>query len=408
MRLGKLQLCFFLAAALASVPLTAGAAQAASPSTPSTPSRVVGSVTAISGSSVTVKPDIGVPITFTVGEGARILETQPGAKTLAGATAIPLSGIAVGDRVLAMLKPGETGGATATTVIAMKQAAVAQHQEAEEAAWQKNGVGGLVRSVDAAAGTVTISSGARTITVHTTPATVVRLYSPDSIKFADSRPATLAEIHPGDQLRALGARGADGTEVTAQEIVAGTFRNIAGTVLSTDAAADTVTIRDLADKKPVVIHVNAESQMHKLPEQMAEELAKKLKQQGKNGSEAHSAEARQWHHEGQSEAGGGQHEEPLSEMLKTAPAVQVAELHKGEAIMVVATQGTPGSATAVTLLAGVEPLLRASPSASQSVFSASWNLGGGGSGGGSGEGGSESSGGGANSGGGSGGGGPHS
>ena len=44
--------------------------------------------------------------------------------------------------------------------------------------------------------------------------------------------------------------------------------------------------------------------------------------------------------------------------------------------MVVATQGTPDAATAVTLLAGVEPILTAS--ATQNMFSASWNLGGGG------------------------------
>jgi hypothetical protein len=46
--------------------------------------------------------------------------------------------------------------------------------------------------------------------------------------------------------------------------------------------------------------------------------------------------------------------------------------------MIVATQGTSNAATAVTMLAGVEPILSASPSASQNVFSASWNLGGGG------------------------------
>lgn len=46
--------------------------------------------------------------------------------------------------------------------------------------------------------------------------------------------------------------------------------------------------------------------------------------------------------------------------------------------MIVATQGTPEAATAVTLIAGVEPILTAPSSASQSMFSASWNLGGGG------------------------------
>jgi hypothetical protein len=67
-------------------------------------------------------------------------------------------------------------------------------------------------------------------------------------------------------------------------------------------------------------------------------------------------------------------------MLQRTPPVQLADLHKGDAVMIVATQGTPGSATAVTLLAGVEPILTASPSASQSMFSASWNVGGGGGG----------------------------
>lgn len=397
MRLGKAPFSLLLFGVLAVSPLGARAAQTAS--APASPARVVGAVTAISGSSVTVKPDTGTPVTFTVGEGARILETQPGAKTLAGATAIQLSGIAVGDRVLAMLQAGANGSAAATTVIAMKQAALAQHQEAEEADWQKRGVGGLVKSVDTAAGTVTIASGSRNITIHTTPTTVIRRYSADSIKFSDTRPSTLAQIEPGDQLRARGAHSADGSAVTAEEIVDGTFRNIAGTVLSTDADANTVTVRDLATKKPVVIHITAESRMHKLPEEMAQNLAKRLKRDGGHEAGEHSAAGAgnaEAAHAGNSEArpergqarggqrGSTQQGEDLSQMLKGTPAVQISELHKGDAVMIVATEGTPGSATAVTLLAGVEPILTASPSASKSMFSASWNVGGGGGGGGGG------------------------
>lgn len=386
MKLGTRHFSFLVAGVLAISPLIARAAQTAP-----APTRIVGSVTAISGSSVTVKPDTGAPVTFTVGEGARILETQPGAKTLAGATAVPLSGIAVGDRVLAVLQPGGDGSAaTATMLIAMKQAAVAQRQQAEEADWQRRGVGGLVKSVDAAAGTVTIASGSRVITIRTTPNTGVRRYSPDSIEFAEAQPSSLEQIKPGDQLRARGNHNADGSEVTADEIVAGTFRNIAGTVLSTDAGANTVTVRDLATKKPVVIHVNAESRMHKLPEEMAQGLAKRLKREGGHAAGDHGG-ARAGNSEGanvgNSEArrtggpvGGAQRGEDLSQMLKATPAVTIAELHKGDAVMIVATEGTPESATAVTLLAGVEPVLTASPSASQSMFSASWNVGGGGGG----------------------------
>jgi len=344
------------------------------------PTRVVGSVTAINGQSLTIKPDTGAPMTFTVSDGARILETQPGAKTLAGATPIPLSGVSVGDRILAVLHPSSTGaGMTATTLVAMKAAAVAQRQEAEEAAW-RHSVGGLVKAVDTATGTITIASGPRTITIHTTPQTTFRRYSPDSIKFSDAQPSTLAQIHAGDQLRARGERSADGSEVAADEIVAGTFRNIAGTVVSIDPAGNSVTVTDLATKKPVVIHITAESQMHKLPEQMAQFLAMRLKQPAGGQSQEHTqtAAASPSRSGSQQSGGGGQRGGDLSQMLQRTPTVQLADLHKGDALMIVATQGTPGSATAVTLLAGVEPILTASPAASQSMFSASWNVGGGG------------------------------
>ncbi len=377
MRFGNKHLFLFLIGALAIAPAQATLA-AQNTASASAPARVVGSVTAINGNTVTVKPDTGAPVTFTVSDTAKILETQPGAKTLAGATPVQLSGITVGDRVLAALH-SENGSVTATTLIAMKRAAVTQHQAAEAADWQRRGVGGLVKSVDSAAGTVTIASGAHTITVRTTPNTVVRRYSPDSIEFADAQPSSLAQIQPGDQLRARGEHSADGSEVTAVAIVAGSFRNIAGTVESTDPAANTVTVKDLETKKPVVIHVTAESRMHKLPEEMASSLARQLKRGGKGAPEEATVSA---NHERAGEHAGTPHRGgDLSQMLQHTPQVQIADLHKGDAVMIVATEGTPDSATAVTLLAGVEPLLTASPSASKSMFSASWDLGGGGGGG---------------------------
>jgi hypothetical protein len=57
-------------------------------------------------------------------------------------------------------------------------------------------------------------------------------------------------------------------------------------------------------------------------------------------------------------------------MLGRAPAIQLADLKKGEAVMVVATEDASG-ASAITLMAGVEPLLQA-PAASQNLLS--WSL----------------------------------
>ena len=61
-----------------------------------------------------------------------------------------------------------------------------------------------------------------------------------------------------------------------------------------------------------------------------------------------------------------------------ADALALAELKPGDAIMISTTQGSdPGHVTVIMLLAGVEPLLTASPTATRDIMSG-WNLAGGG------------------------------
>jgi len=68
----------------------------------------------------------------------------------------------------------------------------------------------------------------------------------------------------------------------------------------------------------------------------------------------------------------------VGQMLDRLPALTIAELKPGDALMVSTTQGSdPGRVSAIMLLAGVEPLLTASPSATRDIMSG-WNLGGGG------------------------------
>ena len=76
---------------------------------------------------------------------------------------------------------------SATIVIVNKASDIAAMQQKEQADWARRGVGGLVKSVDAAAGTVTITATNRTITIHTTPNTIIRRYAPDSVKFSDAQ-----------------------------------------------------------------------------------------------------------------------------------------------------------------------------------------------------------------------------
>ena len=65
----------------------------------------------------------------------------------------------------------------------------------------------------------------------------------------------------------------------------------------------------------------------------------------------------------------------MQQILSRAPEIHLADLIKGEAVMLVSTQGAT-DVTAITLLAGVEPLLE-SPAASQNLL-ANWSMGSGG------------------------------
>ena len=62
-------------------------------------------------------------------------------------------------------------------------------------------------------------------------------------------------------------------------------------------------------------------------------------------------------------------------MLSRLPSIQLSDLKKGDAVMLVSTDGAT-AVTAITLLAGVEPLLEA-PAASQSLLN-NWSMGSGG------------------------------
>ncbi len=337
--------------------------------------RILGTVIAVNGNSVTVKTDTGATVNVTVAATAKILKTAPGQKSLAGATPLTVGDIEAGDRVL-MLAPGDPP--TATVVIVNKKADLAALQQQQQLDWQRRGVGGLVKAVDAAAGTVTIASGARTVTIHVTPATAVRRYAPDSVRFSDAQPSTLAAIQPGDQVTARGDRSADGSEVTAEEIVSGSFRNIAGLVTSVNAAADSFTVKDWVTRKTVTIRTTGDSDLRQLDPQMAQMIAMRLK--AANGGAAagdHGGMQRASAGGGARASGAGGNGGGLARVLERSPQIHVADLHKGDAVMIVATSGNADSATAIRVVSGVEPMLEASASGSQSMFSSAWNLGGG-------------------------------
>jgi hypothetical protein len=371
--------------------------------------RFVGTITAINGTALTVKTDAGEVHQVEVPAAAAIKRIAPGQKDLSTAETIQYSDLASGDRVLVRLDPDAPGTTQqALQIVAIKQSDVAAKQQKDREDWQRRGIGGLVKSVDTATGVIVLTSGAgataKTVTVNTTKTTMLKRYAPASVQYDAAQPAPIDTIHAGDQLRARGAKNADGTQIAAEEVVSGSFRNISGTVTSIDAAGSTLEVKDLATKKQVTVKISPDAQMRRLPDRMAQMLAARLKGGASGGAggsggglAASSATGQaprggqgQWSGGsggGQAGGGGGQWAGPngqggqggagggdMQQMLSRAPAIQLADLQKGEAVMLVATDGA-SDVTAITLLAGVEPLLQA-PAASNLL--SNWSMGSGG------------------------------
>lgn len=364
--------------------------------TPAPAVKVLGTVKTTSGNSLTLLSDTKTETTVMVQDSTRIVRTAPGQTDLKNATPIALADVQTGDRILVRGKMAEDGNSlAATSIIVMKGTDISEHQQREREDWQKRGVGGLVTESSASAGTVTISNTVagvkKSTVVHVSPQTVIRRYSPDSVKFDDAKPGTLDQIKPGNQLRARGTRSADGGDFTAEEIVSGSFRNIAGLVKEVDTAKGTLTVSDLLTKKPVTVKISADSQLKKIPPMVAQRIAARLKgapagganqaagappvgpgaaMQGPPGGQPSAAPAGA--EAGGGRAGGGA---DMQQLLNRMPDATLPEIQKSDAVMLVSTEGSASSdPTAIILLSGVEAILTASPKGGAMLMSP-WSLG---------------------------------
>lgn len=357
-------------------------------SSPARAVKSVGTIKSITGRTITLTTDTGSELAVLVQDSARLLRVEPGQKDLKDAAVLDLQDLQAGDRLLVRGKTADDGKSLlAVSLIAMKKLDIAQKKTREREEWQKHGVAGLVSAVDPAIGTITITTTAlgvnKTVAIHSAKDTVLRRYSPTSVKFDDAKLGPITEIRVGDQLRARGKLSGDGSELTAEEVVSGSFWNIAGTIASIDPSASAITVLDLASKNPVAIRITAESQLRKLDGPVAQRIAARLKgtsseapavsggAQGnggpsttKNTGGEPASAARRDSQQGPSD---------LQQVISRTPPTSLNDLNKGDAVMIVATPGTPqGEAIVITLLAGVEPILQASPKA-QSILSP-WSL----------------------------------
>jgi hypothetical protein len=336
----------------------------------------LGTVNAISGNTITITTDKGQTYAVSVEDGAKVYQLPVGSTDLKSAKPGQLTDVAVGDRTLVTGKAGDTPGTfSAVRVILIKSGDIAKMQQEQQADWKTRGVGGIVSAVDPATGTITITSGPKKIVIDTSSKTAFKRFAGDSVKYQDAKLGTIAQIQPKDQLQARGEKSADGLTVQAEEVISGSFEDLSGLLISVDAAAGKLTLKDLATKKVVTVNVTANSNLRNMPAMVATRFAAQTNGGGRRGGGQDASAGAGGDGAGARRSAGAD----LSQMIGRFPATTLGDLHKGDAVMIVATSPAPGSdaATAVTVLTGVDPILTANPNGGMDL---SMSMGGGGGG----------------------------
>jgi len=344
--------------------------------------RPVGVVTAIDGAAgrITLKTDAGPEMRILFGEATRFLRVAPGAQDLTGALAMAPSELSVGDRILVRGRSAaDANSLAADSIIVMSRVELAKKHAAERADWEQRGIGGVITARNPASAEITIrvqtGAGARPVAVALAPGAALRRYAPDSVRFSDARPSRFEELKIGDQIRARGTSSPDRTRFTAEELVSGSFRDLAATVVGVDTSRNIVQITDLATKRRLQVRASPDSVLRRLSPSVVQMIAARVSGAGSPAASPGERVERAGERGGQAVSPGRQSYRDLQTMIEALPALSLADLTPGEAIVLSCTNSEdPSQVTAITLLAGVEPLLWASSRGGRGPDIGSWNL----------------------------------
>ena len=315
-----------------------------------------------------IKTDAGSLVTVALSDGTSFMRVAPGEKTLTNATKITFGDVAEGDRVMAMGKVSDDRKLVpARTLIVMTKADLAKKQEADRAEWKRRGILGIITALKPETKEITITSramaGPQSITIPVSEKVELRRYAPDSIKFADAQTAKFDELKVGDQLRALGERDTAGTTFTAEKVVTGSFKTVAGVITAVDAATGELKINDMQTKQPLTIVVKHDAVLRKFP--AAGEMGGGM-MMGRPGGGGAGGQAAAGSGPGAGAAGpgagggmrmggGGMN---VQEMLERLPTIALSEVKVGDTIIVSSTKGAdPSRLTAISLISGADTLL---------------------------------------------------
>jgi len=156
----------------------------------------------------------------------------------------------------------------------------------------------------------------------------------------------------------LGDRDAAGTAFTAEKVVTGSFKTVAGVITAIDAATGELKINDLQTKQPLTIVVKQDAVLRRFP--AAGEMGGGM-MMGRPGGAREGGGPGSGAGGGQSGGGGrvgGGGGPNLQDMLERLPTIAVADVKVGDTIIVSSTKGAdPTRLTAISLISGADTLL---------------------------------------------------
>jgi hypothetical protein len=344
---------------------------------------LIGAVTSVDAATgqLTVRTDAGSVVTVSTNDRTSYLRLPPGETRMDAATSITRADVRVGDRVLV------PGGASADAQAAPARQVIVTSAAAGVVGGSGRGgedmrarrVVGRVTRVDPARREIVVQSrtreGSEDVTITAAGDARFMRFAPDSIRPADARQSTLGELRVGDQLRATGERSGDGTRFAAQEIISGTFARVAGQVASVDAGRGEVTVKSEQTGETFTVNVGRNSVLKRVSAEASEafeqrrgarreerraerEAAGGTSEGAQRGERRRERGARGEGRGGERPRGGGGGGN-LLQLLESLPAVTVAELKKGDAVLVTGSTGADASrVTALMLVTGDADFLR--------------------------------------------------
>src|SRR2546423_111337 len=355
------------------------AGQSADPAIKAT--QVFGKVSEINASAgqITIKTAAGSIVIANVNEKTTYDRMPPGETDRSKAVKTSLTEITVGDGLVArgFVAP-DRKSLPAQQVIVVSQSDIAKKNAAERAKWA-GGVKGIVSAVNPTAKEITVTSrslmgASQAVIVAVTDKVAMKRYAPGSIpKYAEAKPSKFEQVQVGDQLAARGDKSADGMRLTAEEVVSGSFKIVGGTINSIDPATKQIKISDLQNKKPITVVLKGDSVIRRFsqrgPMMVGGGIGPGTGARGGGGAAPQgqrpvgAAPTAQAQGPGAGAgAGAGQGQRPqmsMADLLEKLPTISLSDLKVGDMIIMSTTQGSdPERVTAISMVAGIEPLLQ--------------------------------------------------